>query len=239
MPHSPIAKRRGPAHNFSNDMKDDTPNRRQFIKAGSTAAVAASTLSFPTVTFGKPDSRKLKIGFIGCGGRGTGAAAQALTADSNVELWSMGEVFRDRLDRSLANISKGREGKINVDDKRKFVGLDAYKQVLDSGVDVVILTTPPGFRPLHFKAAVEAGKHIFLEKPMATDAPGLRSVMESAELAKKKGLAVVAGFCWRYHYARREFFKRIADGAIGDVQTMYATYYTCLLYTSPSPRDRG
>ena len=226
MPHSPIAKRRGPAHNFSNDMKDDTPNRRQFIKAGSTAAVAASTLSFPTVTFGKPDSRKLKIGFIGCGGRGTGAAAQALTADSNVELWSMGEVFRDRLDRSLANISKGREGKINVDDKRKFVGLDAYKQVLDSGVDVVILTTPPGFRPLHFKAAVEAGKHIFLEKPMATDAPGLRSVMESAELAKKKGLAVVAGFCWRYHYARREFFKRIADGAIGDVQTMYATYYT-------------
>ena len=174
-------------------MKDDTPNRRQFIKAGSTAAVAASTLSFPTVTFGKPDSRKLKIGFIGCGGRGTGAAAQALTADSNVELWSMGEVFRDRLDRSLANISKGREGKINVDDKRKFVGLDAYKQVLDSGVDVVILTTPPGFRPLHFKAAVEAGKHIFLEKPMATDAPGLRSVMESAELAKK-GAAVVAGF---------------------------------------------
>ena len=208
-------------------MKNDTPNRRQFIKAGSTAAVAASAISFPTVTFGKPDSRKLKIGFIGCGGRGTGAAAQALNADSNVELWSMGEVFRDRLDRSLANISKGREGKINVDEKRKFVGLDAYKQVLDSGVDVVILTTPPGFRPLHFKAAVEAGKHIFLEKPMATDAPGLRSVMESAELAKKKGLAVVAGFCWRYHYARREFFKRIMeDGAIGDVQSIYATYYT-------------
>ncbi len=207
-------------------MKKTTTNRRKFIKTSSAAAVAASTVTFPTVTFGKPDSRKLKIGFIGCGGRGTGAAAQALTADSNVQLWSMGEVFRDRLDRSLRSVSKGREGKINVDEKRKFVGLDAYEKVLASGVDLVILTTPPGFRPLHFKAAVEAGKHIFLEKPMATDAPGLRSVMKSSELAKKKGLAVVAGFCWRYEPGRREFFKRIADGAIGDIQAMYATYYT-------------
>ena len=101
-------------------------NRRTFLKASGTAAVAVSTLAFPTVTFGKPDSRKLKIGFIGCGGRGTGAAAQALTADSNVELWAMGDVFRDKLDRSLANIRRGREGKINVAEKRKFTGLDAY-----------------------------------------------------------------------------------------------------------------
>ena len=210
-------------------------NRRTFIKASGTAAVAASTLAFPSVTFGKPDSRKLKIGFIGCGGRGTGAAAQALTADSNVELWAMGDVFRDKLDRSLANIRRGREGKINVDEKRKFTGLDAYQKVLESGVDLVILTTPPGFRPLHFKAAVEAGKHIFLEKPMATDAPGLQSVMESYKLAEKKSLAVVAGFCWRYEPGRREFFKRIADGAIGDVQSMYATYYTSPV--KPMPPD--
>ncbi|HCU86406.1 MAG TPA: oxidoreductase, partial [Verrucomicrobiales bacterium] len=182
-------------------------NRRNFLKASGTAAAAAGAISFPTVTFGKPDSRKLKIGFIGCGGRGTGAAAQALNADSNVELWAMGDVFKQNLDRSLANVSRGRAGKINVDDKRKFVGLDAYAKVLESGVDLVILTTPPGFRPLHFKAAVEAGKHIFLEKPMATDAPGLRSVMESYKLAEKKGLAVVAGFCWRYDPPRREFFK--------------------------------
>ena len=206
-------------------MKKSPPvDRRTFI--GTTAATGLTAVSAKSYGRILGANDRLNIGFIGCGGRGTGAAAQALTADSNVELWSMGEVFRDRLDRSLANISKGHAGKINVDEKRKFIGLDAYKKVLESGVDLVILTTPPGFRPLHFKAAVEAGKHIFLEKPMATDAPGLRSVMESYKLAEKKGLAVVAGFCWRYEPGRREFFKRIADGAIGDVQTMYATYYT-------------
>ena len=109
-------------------------NRRNFLKASGTAAAAAGAISFPTVTFGKPDSRKLKIGCIGCGGRGTGAAAQALNADSNVELWAMGDVFKQNLDRSLANVRRGRAGKINVDDTRKFVGLDAYAKVLESGV---------------------------------------------------------------------------------------------------------
>ncbi len=222
------------------DMKDSStssPNRRTFLKAGGTAAVAASTISFPTVTFGKPDSRKLKIGFIGCGGRGTGAINQALTADSNCELYAMGEVFRSQLDRSLKSVQGRRPGQVNIDEKRKFIGLDSYQKVLESGVDMVILTTPPGFRPLHFKAAVDAGKHIFLEKPMATDAPGLRSVIESYKAAEKKGLAVVAGFCWRYDPARREFFKRIADGAIGDVQSMYATYYTGPV--KPMPPDNA
>ena len=217
---------------------NSSTNRRTFIKASGTAAVAASTIAFPSVTFGKPDSRKLKIGFIGCGGRGTGAINQALTADSNCELYAMGEVFRDKLDRSLKSVQGRRPGQINLDEKRKFVGLDAYQKVLESGVDLVILTTPPGFRPLHFKAAVEAGKHIFLEKPMATDAPGLRSVMESYKLAEKKGLAVVAGFCWRYEPGRREFFKRIADGAIGDVQSMYSTYYTGPVKPMPPDSSR-
>jgi len=204
------------------------PSRRDFLKTSSTAA-AASALAFPSVTLGKEAGDKMKIGFIGCGGRGTGAASQALKADSNVELWAVGDVFQSKIDSSLKNLAKAvpdAKEKINVDEKRQFVGLDAYKKVLESGVDAVILTTPPGFRPQQFKAAVDAGKHIFLEKPMATDAPGLRQVMKSVEEAKKKKLSVVAGFCWRYHYARREFYRRIAEGQIGDVRAVYATYYT-------------
>jgi|TARA_B110000495_G_scaffold202101_1_gene221243 predicted dehydrogenase len=216
------------------DNETQKTNRRSFIKASSTA-VAASGLAFPSVTFGKPDSRKLKIGFIGCGGRGTGAATQAMNADSNVELWAMGDVSQSRLDSSFKSVKGSHGDKVNVDAKRQFVGLDAYSKVLDSGIDLAILTTPPGFRPQHFKAAVDAGMHVFLEKPMATDAPGLRSVMESAELAKKKGLSVVAGFCWRYHEARREFYKRIHAGEIGDLLSVYGTYYTGPV--KPMPED--
>src|SRR6185295_18327034 len=107
--------------------------------------------------------------------------------------------------------------KVKVEDDKKFVGLDAYQKVLESGVDVVILATPPGFRPQHLKAAVAAGKHVFCEKPCATDAPGIRSVLASVEEAKKKNLALVAGFCWRYNFAERALFEKIHEGAIGDV----------------------
>ncbi len=217
---------------------EQNPSRRDFLKT-STAAAAASALAFPSLTLGKEAGDRMKIGFIGCGGRGTGAAAQALKADSNVELWAMGDVFQEKIDASLKNVTtalgKDAADKINVDKKRQFVGLDAYQKVLESGVDAVILTTPPGFRPMQFKAAVDAGKHIFLEKPMATDAPGLRQVMKSVEEAKKKKLSVVAGFCWRYEYARREFYRRIADGQIGDVRAIYATYYTGPV--KPMPAD--
>src|SRR5439155_1523391 len=107
-----------------------------------------------------------------------------------------------------------------------FVGLDAYQKVISSGVDVVLLATPPGFRPVHLKAAIDAGKHVFCEKPMATDAPGVRSVFESAKAAREKNLSLVAGFCWRRDVPRREFYRRIHDGAIGDIRAIYATYYT-------------
>ena len=167
-------------------MNENTSNRRDFIKAGSTAAVAASTIAFPTVTFGKPDSRKLKIGFIGCGGRGTGAANQALAADSNVELWAMGEVSEARLNGSLGNISKRKPGMVNVDKKRQFIGLDAYEKVLDSGVDLVILTTPPGFRPLHFKAAVEAGNTFSWRNPWPPMPPVCAQSWKATSLPKKR-----------------------------------------------------
>ncbi|MCX6905009.1 MAG: Gfo/Idh/MocA family oxidoreductase, partial [Verrucomicrobia bacterium] len=119
-----------------------------------------------------------------------------------------------------------------------FVGLDAYQKVIASGVDVVLLASPPGFRPQHLKAAVEAGKHVFCEKPMATDAPGLRSVMESAKLAKEKNLTLVAGFCWRYNPQQREFYKRILDGAIGEVRNVHATYLTSPVKPMPPASSR-
>ena len=210
---------------------ENPPSRRQFLKTSSAAVVGGTLVSeigFPTITSAVGNSDKLRIGFIGCGGRGTGAAAQALKADSNVVLHAMGDVLESQMENALKSIQTevAQPEKFNVPKERRYVGLDAFEKVLKSDVDVVILTTPPGFRPQHFKAAVEMGKHIFLEKPMATDVPGIRSVMASVEVAKQKNLAVVAGFCWRYDYPRREFYKRIHAGAIGDIRAIYATYLT-------------
>lgn len=202
-------------------------SRREFLQT-STAATAAAAVAFPSLLRAAPNSDKLRIGFIGCGGRGTGAASQALKADSNVELWAMGDAFPEPLDRSLSALkaSVKDDKKFNVTAERKFVGLDAYEKVIKSGVDLVILTSPPGYRPAHLRAAIEAGKHVFTEKPMATDAPGVRSVIESVKLAKQKQLAVVAGFCWRYDYAKRAVFGKMLDGSIGDIRAVYGTYLT-------------
>lgn len=212
-------------------------SRRRFLKTSGTAILGGALLphlSFPSQTFAA-NGDTLKIGLIGCGGRGSGAALNALAADPNVILTAMGDVFEDRLKNSLANLEKNPEvGKrVKVDPDHCFVGLDAYQKVLASGVDVVLLATPPGFRPIHLKAAVEAGKHIFCEKPMATDGPGLREAMAAAAEAKKKKLSLVCGFCWRYNYGERAGFKQIHDGAIGDVRAVYSTYNTGTLWSYP------
>lgn len=210
-------------------MNPTHPSRRDFLKTSSVLA-AASAVGLPTLGQGADLAKaKIKIGFIGCGGRGTGAASQALQADSNVELWAMGEVFRDKIDTSLQSLAatfKDQPEKINVAEERKFVGLDAYQKVLESGVDVVLLTTTPAFRPLHIAAAIAAGKHVFCEKPMAVDAPGVRSVIESVKKAKEKNLALVDGFVWRWTKANREAYEKIHSGAIGDVMAIYSSYYT-------------
>jgi len=212
-----------------NQTSDNQTSRRAFLKTSSAAVIGgalASPLNFPSVASAAPNNKKLKVGLIGCGGRGTGAANQALNADENVVLTAMADVFENPLKGSLAALKKEIGDKVQVAPDHCFVGLDGYQKVIDSGVDVVILATPPGFRPQHLKAAVDAGKHIFAEKPVATDAPGVRSVLASVAEAKKKNLALVAGFCWRYDYARREFYKRIHDGTIGEIKAIYATYYT-------------
>jgi predicted dehydrogenase len=204
--------------------------RREFLKSSSTAALAGA-LAGPHLITSKAHAISpgdvLKVGLVGCGGRGTGAAAQALQADPNTQLFAVGDVFERAIQGSLTSVA-GEAGanRINVRPENRFVGLDAYQRVIESGIDVVILATPPGFRPVHLRAAVEAGKHVFCEKPMATDAPGVRSVMESARLAKERSLAIVAGFCWRYDNALRELFKRIHDGQIGEVRALYGTYLT-------------
>ena len=172
---------------------------------------------------------------IGCGGRGTGATTQALMADSRVKLTAMADVFEDRLQQSLKSLKKTEAiaSKIDVPRERQFVGFDAYKQLLMSGVDVVLLTTPPHFRPSHLQAAVAAGKHVFAEKPCAVDAPGVHSVLRSCEEAKKKNLAVVSGLCLRYHFPYREAVHRIQDGAVGEVRTLLANDYRGPIWVKP------
>lgn len=194
--------------------------RRDFVK--SSAILAGGTLLSQLPTGASAYARKddtLKIAVIGCGGRGTGAADQALSAPTagKVKIVAMADAFRDRLDESFANLSKkyGKD-KLDVPEKNKFVGFDAYKQAI-ALADVVLLATPPGFRSIHFDEAVRAGKHVFMEKPVATDAPGVRMVLAAAEEAKKKNLSVVVGLQRRYQNNYRETLKRIQDGAVGDI----------------------
>jgi predicted dehydrogenase len=214
-------------------------SRRDFLK---TSVLVGGALAAPTILpgglLGAENKAPLKIGLIGCGGRGSGAALNALRADENVTLTAMGDVFENQLQNSLKGLQGQIGDKVKVAPDHCFVGLDAYQKVINSGVDVVLLATPPGFRPVHLKAAIDAGKHVFCEKPMATDAPGLRSVIESAKKAKDKNLALVAGFCWRYDAPRREFYKRIHDGAIGDLRAVYATYYAGPVKPMPPASSR-
>jgi predicted dehydrogenase len=203
--------------------------RRDFLVA-SAAAAASLAASVPNVHAAGSDV--LKVGLIGCGSRGTGAATQALNADANVQLAAMGDMFGDKLKFSLETLRRDEKvaSKVQVL-QHCYTGFEAYKGVIGSGVDVVLLTTPPHFRPIHLRAAVDAGKHIFCEKPVAVDAPGVRKVRAACRDAKQKNLAVVSGLCWRYHHAKRETFKRVHDGAIGDVVAMQCTYNTGPLWS--------
>lgn len=212
-----------------------TTSRRDVLKM---AGIAIAGSTFPSIivpnrAFAGVNSETLKIGLIGCGGRGSGAANQALKADPNVVLHAVGDIFQDKMDSSVENLKKLHGNKVTVDEGRKFIGFDAYQKVLDSGVDVVLLATPPFFRPQHLTAAINAGKHVFCEKPVAVDGPGVRKVLEAAKLAKEKNLSLMSGFCWRYHFPKRESFGRILDGAIGDISVIHNTYNTGTLWSFP------
>jgi len=200
--------------------------RRQFIarSAGITAGIAGSIrLSHGVYAAG---SDVIRIGLIGCGGRGTGAVNDALQGKHEVKLVAMGDLFEDRLQRSYAALSEIEEirGRIDVSRDRRFTGFDAYRKVLDSDIDSVILATPPGFRPFQYAAAVESGRHVFMEKPCCVDGPGFRKVMEANRLADYRNLKVVVGLQRRHQKSYIEGIKRVHDGEVGDI-ILIRTYF--------------
>lgn len=205
------------------DKKETASNgqssRRKFIKNSSllvAGGAVAGQLSFASSAhaFG---SDEIKIGLIGCGGRGTGAASQAMNTEGATKLVAMADAFGDRLQQSLRGLKGEHKEKVDVPADRQFVGFDAFKQVLESDADLVILATPPGFRPLHLESAINAGKHVFMEKPVAVDAAGVRKVLKATAEAKKKNLAIQVGLQRRHERKYRETIARLQDGAIGDI----------------------
>ncbi len=205
-------------------MRQPSSSRRTFLMHSAATVAAASTLELSRSAFAG-GSDTLKVGLVGCGGRGTGAAEQALTADKGTKLVAMADAFADRIGESLSALKGSPVAeRVEVPTDKQYVGFDAFKNVIDQ-VDVVVLTSTPHFRPQHIAYAAEKGVHMFLEKPVATDSTGVRSVLASTEVAKKKNLAMVAGFCWRYHNPRRDTMKHALEGgAIGDIKAIETTY---------------
>ncbi|MCC6126915.1 MAG: Gfo/Idh/MocA family oxidoreductase [Pirellulales bacterium] len=220
-------------------MKKTTPDspssqtsRRDFLKKSSLLAAGAAALGNLSLarSVHAAGGDTIKIALVGCGGRGGGAAVNALrnVALPNVKLWAMADAFPERIKSSLRGITEAIDAKdkIDVPEERQFVGLDAYEKTMGSGVDVVLLCTPPGFRPMQFEAAVKAGKHVFMEKPVATDAPGVRRILAASAEAKKKGLAVAVGHHLRHEKKHTEVVRRVHEGAIGDLKFL-RVFYNC------------
>ena len=198
----------------------DDLSRRDFVQS---AAAVSAALSFPAILRRRDTVAPIRVGLIGCGGRGTGAAKDCMTAADGIELVSLGDLFPDRLAACRRNLVQMATEEprlapmIRVDDSRCFTGFDAYTKVLATDIDLVILATPPGFRPAHLAAAVAAGKHVFMEKPVAVDPAGVRSIIATAEAAAGKSLAIVAGTQRRHDPDYRAVIQRLHDGAIGHV----------------------
>lgn len=198
-------------------------DRRTFLKTSAIATLATAVGGLPAVHAASNET--IRVGLIGCGGRGSGAALDVLSSAPNVELYAVGDIWKEKIDRFVAEIgNRAKDGKpkeygnrVNIADERRFVGFDAYKKVLESGVNYVMLCTPPGFRPLHLEAAVAAGKNIFTEKPVAVDGPGIRKVLAAYEEAKKKNLNIVGGTQRRHQLPYVETIKKLHEGELGDI----------------------
>ena len=207
-----------------------TTSRRTFVKQS--AAVVGGALAVPTVgkaiaSYRPPGAHgdeTIRIALIGCGGRGTSAADQALSTSGRVQLVAMADAFSDRLEGALNHLEKLHPESVQVPEHRRFTGFDAYKKAIASGVDLVIFATPPGFRPIHFEHAIAEGKHVFMEKPLAVDGPGIRKILAAGEEATRKGLKVGVGLQRHHQALYLETIRRIHDGAIGAIRA-YRAYW--------------
>jgi myo-inositol 2-dehydrogenase/D-chiro-inositol 1-dehydrogenase len=207
-------------------------SRRSFLRGSAAAALTTASAGRLSARAYAAGDDEIKIALIGCGGRGTGAAVQALSTKGKVTLWAMADAFADRVEASYRRLVEGgrfsqspdagpQAAKVDVPPERRFAGLDAYRKVMAlDEVDVVLQTTPPAFRPTHFEAAIRAGKHVFMEKPVATDAPGIRKVLAAAKEADRKGLKVGVGLNRRHSRVYQETLRRIHDGAVGRINTI-------------------
>lgn len=215
----------------------DAIDRRSFISLSAMAAIGTigtsgiltscsegtkkKKIELPGLLTKAPDGKPLKAGLIGCGGRGTGAAVNFLDAGPNLQITALGDVFSDKLDQCRQQLKAERN--VEIPDENCFIGFDSYEKVIDSGVDVVLLCSPPVFRPSHIEAAVAAGKHIFMEKPIAVDPVGARKVMVAATRAKEKGLNIISGTIRRVQKDFIETWRRVASGEIGDIVSAHIT----------------
>ncbi len=225
---------------MSDHLRKADHTRRDFLKtAAMTAGAAAAATSLGAIpAVHAQGSDLIKVGLIGCGGRGTGAASQCVRGGQNVKLWAMGDAFRDRLDSCRNRLLNNRQlaDRVDVPAERCFVGLDAYRQVI-ANCDLVILATPPGFRPTHIQAAIGAGKHLFTEKPVGVDGPGIRTVLAAFEEANRRNLSVVAGTQRRYQTSYRQSMQRIHNGDIGDITSARCYWNQGSLWHRARTRD--
>ncbi|MSR75301.1 MAG: Gfo/Idh/MocA family oxidoreductase [Planctomycetes bacterium] len=224
------------------NMANDGVDRRMFLGATGAVAMGGLLSASPLSAMGARSRDELRVGLVGCGGRGTGAAVNALNADPNVRLVALGDMFPERVERALAGLLAEDETpaapgapapistRVDVPPERRFSGFDAIDKVLAAGIDIVILATPPGFRPDHIERAVKAGKHMFVEKPVAVDTPGLIRVRKACKDAAAKGLVVVSGLCWRYDNGMRATFEKVHAGGIGTLRAMQCAYLTGSLW---------
>ena len=198
--------------------------RRNFVKTSASVIAGGAFLSgFPMKKFGTEDQNEIRIGLVGCGSRGTGAANEALKTSARVKLVAIGDVFEDRINKSFQYLKNTYGNQVVVPDSNKFIGFDAYQKVIEN-CDVVLLATPPPFRPLHLETAVKADKHVFIEKPLFVDIPGYHKIMDVNEMASQKNLSLVVGLQWRYETGYQLMKEKIDNGIIGDITSMDVYY---------------